>query len=88
MLRIVIDFFFLIVVPFLDILDSNECLSPFGDHSFRTIAYIGIGNFVNHLLPICWIVKIYSINCEQSAIESHDSSERYNLISSILKSED
>lgn len=64
LLRIIIDLFFLIIVPLLGILDSNSCVGPFEEHPFRTIVYTGFGNIVNHLLPILWIVKIYSISSE------------------------
>lgn len=64
LLRIVIDLFFLIIIPFTGILDGNSCVGPFEQHSFRTIVYTGVGNIVNHLVPILWVIKIYNISEE------------------------
>jgi len=56
--RVLIDVVFLTGLPLI-IRKGKGCMGPFTDHLAQSLIYSVFGNVVNHLLPICWILKIY-----------------------------
>jgi hypothetical protein len=70
-IRILIDTVFLIIIPITGILDGGGCIGQFSDHAIRTVVYNIIGNIINHVLPIIWVLKIYNL----SSFSSENSSE-------------
>lgn len=58
--RVAIDILFLTALPIIIEPSSNACMGPFQSHLIQSIFYLIIGNTVNHIIPIAWILKIYT----------------------------
>jgi hypothetical protein len=65
-MRVVIDILFLTALPlFIKEHSRDECIAPFSSHVFQSIFYLIVGNVINHILPIIWILKIYTFQAEE-----------------------
>ena len=83
LIRVVIDILFLTALPLLvKEHSSSACVGPFSSHIIQSVFYLIIGNVVNHILPIIWVLKIYSF--ESSEQEDSDSEPNQKLLTSYL----
>jgi hypothetical protein len=60
LMRVLIDLIFLSGLPLA--IGNGSCMGAFKDHLLQSLVYQVFGNFVNHLLPICWVLKIYDLS--------------------------
>ena len=83
--RIINDLGF-VTLPQWGVIPQGDCIASFSQNPQRTILFNGLGNLLNHLLPIIWVLKIYNISSyEQSLSKADEESDKLQLIESFLK---